>query len=345
MILVSFIATNEANQTVKWSDRGYWVSTLYKYQSLIYWIGYSVYFRSLTFFSAANPALHLGGMLDDTKTAIYDLTQEKYLPNTIVVTQHDDLEKELRLAQISFPLIVKPNVGFKGFMVRRIDQVGELLEIQSQFGNREMLIQEFMAHSSEYSIMCYRLKDNRGYGISSFVEKVMPFIIGDGQKSINELVGDLDNPFLKKELVYKKYEAQGTVILADQEKLVIDHVGNYARGSKFYDRAEQIDDALHQAIDDFFSEFDGLNFGRLDLKADSIEDIKQGNFKLLEINGAKAEPIHIYDPKLSWSQIVRDISFHWKTLFKIVKENSDQEVPTTAEGWKSFWSLKKAVNS
>ncbi len=330
---------------MKWSDKGYWVSTLYKYQSLIYWIGYSAYFRSLTFFSAANPALHLGGMLDDTKTAIYDLTQEKYLPKTIVVTQQDDLEQELAKAQISLPFIVKPNVGFKGFMVRRIDYIEELLEIQSQFGNREMLIQEFLAHNSEYSIMCYRLKNNRGYGISSFVEKVMPFIVGDGQQTIKELVQNLDNPFLKKEVVYKKFEAKGDEVLAEQEKLVIDHVGNYARGSKFYDRADHIDEALHGAIDDFFSEFDGLNFGRLDLKADSIADIKDGTFKLLEINGAKAEPIHIYDPELSWSQIVRDISFHWKTLFKIVKENSDQKVPTTAEGWKSFWSLKKAVNS
>jgi hypothetical protein len=306
---------------------------------------YSAYFRSLTFFSAANSALHLGGMLDDTKTAIYDLTQEKYLPKTIVVSQRDDLTAKLQHAQIPFPLIIKPNVGFKGFMVRRIDRIDELLEIQSQFGNREMLIQEFLSHSSEYSIMCYRLKADPGYGISSFVEKVMPYVIGDGQTTIKELVHNLDNPFLNKELVFKKLEEKQDDILADQEKLILDHVGNYARGSKFYDRSSHIDSALHQAIDDFFSEFDGLNFGRLDLKANSIDEIKQGNFKILEINGAKAEPIHIYDPELSWSQIVRDISFHWKTLFKIVKENSDQEVPTTAEGWKSFWSLKKAVNS
>ena len=284
-------------------------------------------------------------MLDDTKTAIYDLTQEKYLPTTIVVTQHDDLTDKLHGAEISFPLIVKPNVGFKGFMVRRIDHLEELLEIQSQFGDREMLIQEFLSHSSEYSIMCYRLKADRGYGISSFVEKVMPFIVGDGQSTIKELVEKLDNPFLNKELVYKKYEAKADEVLDAHEELIIDHVGNYARGSKFYDRSNQIDAALHVAIDDFFSEFEGLNFGRLDLKAESIADIKLGNFKLLEINGAKSEPIHIYDPELSWSQIVRDISFHWKTLFKIVKENSDQQVPTTAEGWKSFWSLKKAVNS
>ena len=35
----------------------------------------------------------------------------------------------------------------------------------------------------------------------------------------------------------------------------------------------------------------GVNFGRLDVKAASLEALKKGEFKLLEINGAKAEPV------------------------------------------------------
>jgi hypothetical protein len=93
----------------------------------------------------------------------------------------------------------------------------------------------------------------------------------------------------------------------------------------------------------FFS-FEGLNFGRLDVKAESLEALKQGNFLLLEINGAKAEPVHIYDPQMSIYKIMSDIRFHWNTLFHIVKENiSHAKNPSSVEGLKSFRSLKKSV--
>jgi len=330
---------------VKWTDRGYWVSTLYKYQSLLYWAAYSIYFRSITFFSAANPAIHLGGMLDDTKTAIYKIVQKKYLPITIVVTQDDDIISKVEFAELSYPVIVKPNVGFKGFMVRRIDDSEELIKVSKAFGNREMLIQEFISYEREYSIMCYKLNQETGYKISSFVEKSLPFIIGDGSSTIGQLISKLKSPFLNKELINDKFRERLDEVLPIEHQLIIDHVGNYARGSKFYNRSKEIDNQLHIAINDFFSGMEGLKFGRLDIKASSIGDVKKGNFKLLEINGAKAEPIHIYDPEMSFMEIIKDISFHWKTLFTIVKENRDHKVPTTAEGLRSFRSLKKAVNS
>lgn len=292
---------------MKWTDRGYWVSTLYKYQSLMYWAAYSIYFRSITFFSAANPAIHLGGMLDDTKTAIYSLVQRKYLPTTIVLTQKDDILSKVQFAELSYPVIVKPNVGFKGFMVRRIDDSEELKKVSKSFGNREMLVQEFISAPKEFSIMCYKLQKNSAYKISSFVEKALPHITGDGISTIGELITKLRSPFLQKELIIDKLKERLDEVLPSQQQLIIDHVGNYARGSKFYNRSEEIDKALHAAINDFFAGVEGLKFGRLDIKASSITDVKRGQFTLLEINGAKAEPIHIYDPEMSFIDIVRDI--------------------------------------
>ena len=219
---------------MKWTDRGYWVSTLYKYQSLMYWAAYSLYFRSITFFSAANPAIHLGGMLDDTKTAIYNLVQSKYLPITVVVGPDDDLMSKVQFAQLKYPVIVKPNVGFKGFMVRRIDDEEELIKVSQSFGNREMLIQEFIKSEREFSIMCYKLNQDSGYKISSFVEKALPYIIGDGSSTIKQLISNLKSPFLKKELINDKLFTRLDEVLPPNQQLIIDHVGNYARGSKFY---------------------------------------------------------------------------------------------------------------
>ena len=288
--------------------------------------------------------MHLGGMLDDKKSAVYKLVHPRYLPQTIIIKKDDNIEAKIKEAGLNYPLIVKPDVGFKGFMVRKVDSLTELNGLKASFGQREMLLQEFVDTAKEYSIMCYKLNRSSTYEISSFVEKILPYIVGDGITTIEDLIINLSNPFLKKEIVLYKFRTCLHDILPKGQKMIIDHVGNYARGSKFYNRSKQIDEDLTRAMNNFFTGINGLNFGRLDLKADSIDDIKNGNFKLLEINGAKAEPIHIYDPTMSISSMMKDISFHWRTLFKIVKENQHHQIPSTAEGLRSFRSLKKAVN-
>ena len=60
------------------------------------------------------------------------------------------------------------------------------------------------------------------------------------------------------------------------------------------------------------------HFGRLDIKYDDWEGFKDGkNFSVIEVNGAGAEPTHMYDPRHSiffaWKEIVR----HWFILNRI----------------------------
>lgn len=331
---------------MKIKDRGYWVSTLYKYQSLGYWLMYSIYFRTITFFSAANPAVHLGGMLDDRKSDIYDLVKQKYLPKTIkIIKSESDINQLMSAEGLNFPIIVKPNVGFKGFLVKKIDNIEELASIIPDFDDREILLQEYISLSHEFSVMCYYRKDIGHYRISSLVEKHLPHFIANGTDSIKKQIEMLVNPFLKKEWVLHKMRDRWDEVPSKGQIITLDHVGNYARGSKFESLNAYIDDDLQRAMNDFFSTMTGVNFGRLDVKAASLEALKKGEFKLLEINGAKAEPIHIYDPKINFIDIIKDISFHWNTLFHIVQENISQvKSPSSAEGIKSFRSLKKSVS-
>ncbi len=288
--------------------------------------------------------MHLGGMLDDKKSQVYSIVEPQYLPTTIHVNADTDMAKAMNDSEIDFPVMIKPDVGFKGFMVKKIDNINELEELKQDFDGREMLLQEFLTMGREFSIMCYYLKEEGRYLISSFVEKHLPHVVGDGESSIKQLVDALDNPFLNKKWVKKKLRSVSAQVPAEGEKVLIDHVGNYARGSKFVNLNDQIDEALVSAMNDFFRQISGLNFGRLDLKADSIDAIRSGDFKIVEVNGAKAEPIHIYDPQMSWVAIIRSTHFHWRTLYRIVKENRGRYVnPSTIEGLKSFRSLKKTV--
>lgn len=332
---------------MKIRDKGYWVSKLFYVRSWIHWLVSSVKFQSITFFSAVNPALQFGGMLDDRKSDVYKLIPDKYLPKTISLRASDsNVLSEMQSKGLLYPLIIKPDVGFKGFMVRRVENEEELLKALGQYDGREVLIQEFLNHPKEFSILYYRLPHSGSYGISSFVEKTLPYVTGDGKSTLGELINREGSAFLDKKYILDKRKDNLDDIIPKGEKFIVDHVGNYARGSKFYSRNDQIDDDLIAVGNQFFSHLNGINFGRIDLKSDSVGAIKADSFKVLEINGAKAEPLHMYEPTYTWHQVWKAISEHWTILNKIVQEqlNHSFSLPTAKEGIAAAKSLKRQTS-
>jgi hypothetical protein len=72
----------------------------------------------------------------------------------------------------------------------------------------------------------------------------------------------------------------------------------------------------------------------------SIPDFQEGKMMVLEINGVKGEPIHIYDEKYTLWQAYVEIFKHWEYIFQISKRNikAGFECPNIQAG---FAQLKK----
>ena len=72
----------------------------------------------------------------------------------------------------------------------------------------------------------------------------------------------------------------------------------------------------------------GFYFGRLDVMFENLELLKNGeNFKIIEINGAKSEPTHMYDPKHSLFFAWKEIAKHWKIMAEISRKNHESGFP------------------
>lgn len=285
-------------------------------------------------------------MLDDRKSDIYQLIPEKYLPQTRLVPAGCNPTRltETILQEFTLPLILKPNIGYKGHQVRRIDTPEELTLALDIMGDQEIIVQMFLPHAREYSIMFFRFQESGSSGITSLVEKHLPLVKGDDKSTLRELIARLNNPFLKKKWALKKLEKRLDEVIPEGEEIIVDHIGNYSRGAKFESLNSEIDPQLIDSINRFFNRVKGMNFCRLDVKSESLDHLKRGEFKLLEINGAKSEPLHIYDPNLSVFNVIRDISRHWSILFEIVKENiASTDFPSSIEGIRSWRSLKKLM--
>ncbi|HLG40147.1 MAG TPA: hypothetical protein VI461_10785, partial [Chitinophagaceae bacterium] len=111
-------------------------------------------------------------------------------------------------------------------------------------------------------------------------------------------------------------------VLSQGEELILVPYGNHVRGAKFIDASHLIDETLTKTIDAVCKQVDGFYFGRLDIRYNTWEELREGkNFSIIELNGAGSEPTHIYDPKHSiffaWKEIIR----HWKILWKISSMN------------------------
>ncbi len=332
---------------MKWKDRGFWVSHHFYWQSLAYYFYYSVRFRSFTFFAAGDPAIDMGGMLDEEKSDIYALLPQDKLPKTIFYDGQPVTMKKLEKAGIIFPCITKPNIGFRGYKVVKandLDQLNNFLKQQDQ--SREWLIQEFVDYKREFSILFYRYPSSAKKGITSFIEKIYPAISGDGFKSIGQLIEAYHNPFLDEEVIIDNWKDRWEEVPESGKKIILDPIGNYSRGAKFFSLQEKIDQELVEATARFFAEVKGLDFFRMDFKSDSIDAYKNGNFKILEVNGMKSEPLHMYDRIHGFWDNTKCIHQHWKIIRDIVKERNKQgtfRFPTTVHGLKALLAVKRLV--
>jgi len=293
-------------------DHGYWVSKWFFYQSFFHGLKIIIQTRSISFFSALNPAIAMGGFLDDKKTDIYKIIPASYLPLT---KQVNDLKSALALMKsgdFEYPIIIKPDIGLKGIGVAKIS-------------SPKLMEQYFSAHKQK----------------DSFVE--YPFVVGDGNKTLLELINLNKNPFLKKAWITNSFNDRLNEILDINKKLIIDPIGNYSRGAKFYSRQDQISQEFIESANDLFKEIEGIDFCRIDLKTKNLEALQKGKYKIIELNGAKSEPLHIYDPDLTWSQIVNDIKQHWKIINSIVKQRVALKYvfPNVSSTFKSYFAIKK----
>jgi len=327
-------------------DRGYWIAKHFYWQSLYHWVRNGIRFNSMTFFSAGNPAINLGGMLSDKKTEFYDILPRHLLPATTVATNYSHAMSFIAENQLSFPIIIKPNTGLKGMMVEKVYSEKDLklfFDDQDNF-NREWLLQEFLDQEREFAVLFYKYPKSGKYDITSFIEKIYPSLIADGVKSYRQLIEEYKNPFLEKSFPLKKFEAVLDHIPQKGKKIVLDEIGNYGRGAKFYDLNEKVDQQMVNSYYEQYKDIDGLNFFRIDCKADTLEDVKEGRYKILEVNGMKGEPLHIYDPKSTFLGNRKILVEHWSHIEQVTREQSEllEGTPSLMEGIKSWRSLINA---
>ena len=324
----------------------FWPFSVFYFPIVFYWMWISLRARSFFFFTASNPSIEFGGMLGESKKKIFDIIPDQYIPKTLKLEpgiSKVELESNLTQVGLTYPFILKPDIGERGWMVELIQNKDDLDNYLSKI-KVAFLVQEYVPWDVELGIFYYRYPDRERGTVSSIVMKDMLSVKGDGHKTVRELVLDQARAKMHLEtLEATKPELLDKVPLYN-ERIELVSIGNHSRGTTFLNGNHLINDRLIKLFDKVSNQIDGFYFGRYDIRCQSIEDLYDGqHFKILELNGAGSEPAHVYHPGYSLIQAYKDIVHHLKVLTDISIINKQRGISfmSFGEGLKEVLRIRK----
>ncbi|MEM1324930.1 MAG: D-alanine--D-alanine ligase [Bacteroidota bacterium] len=302
----------------------YWSTTVVYLPTFLFWVVHAIKFRRLDFYKFANQNMLNGGLFDDSKYDMYKNLPPEIYPKTIRIdpSKKYDFQRLLDDATLAFPLIVKPDTGYRGIGVQKVFSMAELTAY-SRAARENILIQEIIDFPNELGLFYYRLPNEKEGTITNLTIKKFLCVEGDGVSTIEGLL--LKTPRFAMQIPKLKKTMNISEVLPNGEKRYLVPFGNHNRGTEFVDGSHLISLRLIETFNDILHKIPGFYYGRLDIRYNSFEELEKGeNFSIIEVNGAKSEPTHIYDTKYSFWQAQREILRYQRIFMKIVALNMDR---------------------
>ena len=178
----------------RWSRWEFWPAFLI-YPPVALYIAYlGIRFRSLTLFTAANPAIPASGFVGESKHQILEQLKDaaELLPHSMLIESRlpaqriAEAEEFIRRHGLQFPIVLKPDAGQRGAGVSIIRSTEKMQTYLGQ-GSFPVILQEYIS-GQEYGVFYYRYPGEDRGRVFSVTEKRMPVLVGDGKRTLEELI-------------------------------------------------------------------------------------------------------------------------------------------------------------
>ena len=296
----------------------------------IQWFLLAVRYRSLSLPLIANPGIPLSGMVGVPKSAVFDLAGETarqwILPWILFEVDGQSIEyqcqnakKALVEAGLEFPVVGKPNIGCRGAGVKLLNDDTELQDYLCGFPVGGCIQFQKLSQWDAEAGVFYVRDPEKGQGeVTSLTLKYTPYVVGDGEKQLSELVAQDPRAGDLLHLYRARHAARWNDVIPEGELYRLVFSASHCRGAVFRDAAELIDPKLSQSLDKIFEDIPGFYYGRLDVKFKNVESLSAGeDFNIIEINGASSESINIWDRNAGLFTAIRTLLQQYRTLFTL----------------------------
>ena len=313
---------------------------------------------SITLPLLANPRIHLGGMVGVPKSSL--LEQAGSLANQVILTwfiyevnestvsnQADQIEKNMASHALKYPLVCKPDIGCRGSGVKLVRDRATLEQCITRYpAGSKLMIQRLSDWEPEAGLFYVRYPGQESGRIISLGLKYMPYVLGDGGHTLEELIAMDPRARLKQELYLSRHKASLKKVLPEGEPYRLVFSASHCRGAVFRNGQQFITPVLSDRIDQLMKDIPEFYYGRLDIKFRDIESLSAGeDIQIVEINAASSESLHIWDRNTSYFDALRTLFWQYKTLFEIGAENFRRgyKVPGIRALWHG-WRLEKKLS-
>ena len=322
----------------------YWPFGILQAPFFLYWLWLSLKARSLFFFSASNPTIFSGGMMGESKYDVLNLVPKEFKPKTILIklpARIPDVVQAMNHSGLSYPVIFKPDLGERGWMVRKIHNEHEAIQYIREI-KTDFIVQEFLDLPLEFGVFYVRMPNEENGEVISINSKEMLTVTGNGKSTLAELVMKKDRAKLQSARLKQIFYQSWSSVVPSGKIVELNTIGNHCLGVKFLNGNNLITPKLNASFDFLSKKINGFYFGRYDLRCASLDDLENGKVMIMELNGCGAEPAHIYQPGFSFWKALWVLYNHWKTLYTVSVENHKRGVPylSFAEGRKNYKRVK-----
>lgn len=288
--------------------------------------------RNLFFFTNVNKNLdEFGGLFFDSKRVIDKKIPLEYRADHVLVEKGQHFgHEELKF---SFPIIIKPDQGERGRGVIKINFQEELSAYFNLPAQEDLLIQPYIDWENEYGVFMAINPVNLKYEILSLTQKKYFSVTGDGKLNIEELIRQSNRGLVFYDEIITRCKLDLSQIPENGKTIVLHTQGNHSKGTEFIDISHKISSSMTRSFGNFLKGLDGFEYGRLDIKCKSFDDLENFNhLKVIEFNGLAAEPISIYDSKIGYFNSLGIFLKHWKRLEEISKFNKNRHIESIPTG-------------
>ena len=301
----------------------YWPAWLFYAPIALYGLGLASRHRSATAFTAANPGIPLGGFAGESKGAILralaaggaPVPRTELLPAELPLRARLAAARRLQRSLVRpWPLVVKPDVGERGRGVSVIRTGRELRAALA--APTDLLLQEHVT-GREYGLFYARRPGEPRGRLLSIAEKRLPSVRGDGRSTLERLILADPRAVCYARSFFTRLAGRLDEVVPDGEEVRLSEVGSHCRGAAFLDARELSTPALEAAVERAARALSGFHLGRFDVVAPSAEALREGSFRILELNGVTAEMAHVYDPGLSLANAWRTLAAQWRLAFEL----------------------------
>ena len=298
------------------------------YPPVVLWVGWlAIKYRSLTLFTAANPAIPAGGFIGESKTGILEgLAPEWVAPFQRIdgsLDIHTKLEQVCQFVEdqkLELPVVLKPDAGQRGTGVK-IARSWDQVENYCDLATMDFLVQEFVP-GLEFGVFYVRMPEEETGRIISITDKRLPTLLGDGHSTIEELVLTDARAVCLANLYLAELGPRGDEIPRNGDQVVLAELGTHCRGAIFADGGHLLTADLAHAVDTISQTFGGFFFGRYDVRVPSLEAFTRGrDLRVIELNGVTSEATHIYDRRNTLVTAYKTLFDQWELAFEIGRQN------------------------